>query len=39
MFANTPLPLHAPQAAAQLNKGVYTFITAKINTSASVNTS
>ena len=26
MFTNTPPPLHAPQAAARLNKGARTFI-------------
>jgi len=31
---NTPPPLHAPQAAARLNEGARTFVTAKINTSA-----
>ena len=28
MFTNTPPPLHAPQAAAQLNEGARTFVTA-----------
>ena len=37
MFTNTPLPWHARQAAAQLNGGVYAFITTKINVT-SINT-
>ena len=27
----TPIPQHAPQAAARLNGGAYTFVTTKIN--------
>ena len=38
MFTNAPPPLHALQAAARLNEGAHTFVTAKINTSMSINT-
>jgi hypothetical protein len=31
MFTNTPPPWYVPQAAARLNGGVCTFVTAKIN--------
>jgi len=34
MFTNTPPPLHAPQAAAQLNEGARTFVTASVSINA-----
>ena len=30
MFTNNPPPLHAPQAAARLDEGACTFVTAKL---------